>query len=585
MKKCLVVLLLFFSCARQIAPTGGPDDKTPPAVRSTTPLKGTVNFPVKGAVSIAFSEWIDKKTAEKCVSIFPPPDKGIKIKVSGKTMEIRPVIAFSESTTYHIELNMSLTDLHGNSAGTPYHLFFSTGKSIDSGKAFGCVVASEKPASPPKVSLFSAGAGEFLDSMYLNLPSYVVQTDSSGTFSFEHIRRGAYRIIAFSDANNDNRLQPGKEQTFAAVDQSVSLDSTVGPVLLYPVSSDTLINRIVSLKPLTDRILAGSWAQPGDSLAPSTLATWRIRRLDSASAIAVPLALKEYLPIPKTTKFMIRLTDTMTMAPYLLFYSVPARLIRGNARFSGDSIRFNGARRTDTARPAAQAFFPTISTDLKPRLKLAWSKPVIPELTDWIMIDSLKDTVKLSISRECSDSTIFTVKRSLKPGRLYRLRLPDTLFSDMSGNHPRDTAFGKYSVQAISAENLCTSLSGGAACLPKNPHRKWLFLPLGSASGFVSGDSSGAFRFDSIAAGKGKLASFLDFNRDDAPTPGGLFPWRSPEPYRLYPDTIEARARWDIEGIEVPAACDDCFKKKSLSAPQDSLKPKPEEHVPLPKVR
>jgi hypothetical protein len=584
MKNCLIFLVLIFSCARQIAPTGGPDDKTPPAIRSTTPQKGTVNYPVKGAVSIAFSEWIDKKAAEKCVSIFPPPNKGIKIKVSGKKMEIRPVLAFAESTTYHIELNMSLTDLHGNSVGAPYHLFFSTGKSIDSGKAFGCLMTSEKPASPPKASLFSEPAGEFFDSLYLILPSYVVQTDSSGNFSFEHVRKGSYRIIAFIDANSDNRLQPGKEQAYAPVGRSITLDSTVGPVLLYPVSSDTLTNRIISLKPLTDRVLAGSWAQPLDSLAPQALAAWRIQRQDSAPTTGLFLPIKDYLPIPQTTKFMVRLADTMTMAPYLLCYSVPARFGRGNNLLSKDSVRFNGSRQADTVRPMAQGFFPAITTDLKPRIKLVWSKPVVPRVFAWFMTDSLKDTVRLSIARELTDSTVFTVKRPLTPGRLYRLRLPDTMFTDMSGNHPRDTAFGKYSVQAISADNLCTSLSGSAACLPKNAGRKWLFLPLGSSSGFVSRDSCGAFRFDSIAAGKGKLASFLDLNQDNAPTPGSLFPWRSPEPYRLYPDTVEARARWDIEGIEVPAACEECIKKKPDLGQPDSAKI-PEKITPGEKIK
>jgi hypothetical protein len=585
LKKCVVVILLFFSCARQIAPAGGPDDKTPPTVLATAPQIGTVSHPVNGPVSFMFSEWIEDKNAEKCVSIFPPPQEGIKIKAHGKTMTIKPVKAFSESTTYHIELNTALNDLHGNSIGTPYHFFFSTGKTIDSGKAFGCIVSPERSASQPKISLFAENKGEFLDTCYFNLPSYVVQTDSFGNFSFEHIRKGAYRIIGFIDANSDNRLQPGVEQAFAAIDRSITLDSIVGPLSLFPLSADTMTNRIASLKPLTDRVLLGTWTRPSDNIPAEVVTKWRILRLDSARSPTAPPAIQEYLPIASTVRFMIKLSDTMTMAPYLLSYSVARPLTRKDQAWSHDSIRFNGTHQTDTTKPIAQSFSPSVAADLKPRFKLIWSKPVIPAMSAWIMIDSLKDTVKLTIAKELSDSTIFKVQRALKPDRRYRLQMPETLFTDITGNHPLDTAFGKYSVRTVSAENMCNSLTGGASCLSKNAQRKWLFLPLGASVGYVSQDSCGAFRFDSLPAVKGRIASFIDFNEDNTPTPGALFPWRKPEPYRLYPDTIEARARWDIEGIEIQA-CKDCSQKKTTpSGATPILKKQLEKNVPKPEAK
>jgi hypothetical protein len=50
------------------------------------------------------------------------------------------------------------------------------------------------------------------------------------------------------------------------------------------------------------------------------------------------------------------------------------------------------------------------------------------------------------------------------------------------------------------------------------------------------------------------------------PSPGSLVPWVAPEEFRAFPDTVEARARWDVEGISVPAACELCAPK---------IKPKP----------
>ncbi len=283
-KKTIFLFILFLSCARQIPPSGGPDDKTPPFVRFSIPPIGTVKYPVKAKITFIFSEWIDRKTAEKCISIFPPPSKGIKVSASGRTIEIRPVQAFAESTTYHIEINTSLNDLHGNSIGTPFHFFFSTGATIDSGKVFGCVSSSDlKGFQQPKVALFALGAASPPDTLLFGPPSYVVQTDSFGGFVFDHIRKGGYEIMAFADAKGNNRFDPGKDAAFGPEEKTYTLDSVIGPLSLYPVKCDTAADRIASIKPLSNRVLMGSWTQSGDTAAASFFPEWRIEGLDAKS--------------------------------------------------------------------------------------------------------------------------------------------------------------------------------------------------------------------------------------------------------------------------------------------------------------
>src|SRR5271157_2895759 len=90
-KKIIFLFVLFLSCARQIPPSGGPDDKTPPFVRFSIPPIGTVKYPVKAKITFIFSEWIDRKTAEKCITVFPPPSQGVKIHAFGRTIVIKPV--------------------------------------------------------------------------------------------------------------------------------------------------------------------------------------------------------------------------------------------------------------------------------------------------------------------------------------------------------------------------------------------------------------------------------------------------------------------------------------------------------------
>ena len=562
LKKYAIVLLIFISCARQVGPNGGPEDKTPPSVINSKPAIGAVNYPVKSSVTFYFSEWLDKKTAEKCVSVFPVPLHGIKIKASGKTIEVRASQAFAESTTYHIEFGASLKDLHGNSIGIPYHFFFSTGPTIDSGKISGCVVSAER-AGQPKAALFWEKSGALPDSVLFGIPNYVVQTDSFGHFSFDHIRKGKYSLIAFLDANNDNRLQPAIENAYAPMEKSVLTDSESQLQVLYPVGSDTMRNRIISLKQLSNFIVMGSWAREADTISAATLSKWRIDRIGDTPAVC---RIKEYLPLPQSSKFFLTLTDTINKAAYRILYAAVLKDIAAKSP-QLDSARLEGCRIVDTIHPKVTGFYPMEKAGLKTHIKLTWSEPVTCRASSWKLIDSLGDTVPVSMTTTLCDTTFFVLKRSLKPDRIYSLDFPDTLFSDAAGNNPVDSLFGRYLVKTISAENICYSLSGGASCLKKTALAKWIFMPFGSIENYTVSDSSGRFRFDSLPSGKGRIGYFIDCNNDNKPTKGNLVPWVKPEPYTIFPDTVEARARWDIEGIEV-AGCEACAQKKP---PVDSL--------------
>jgi hypothetical protein len=102
------------------------------------------------------------------------------------------------------------------------------------------------------------------------------------------------------------------------------------------------------------------------------------------------------------------------------------------------------------------------------------------------------------------------------------------------------------------ADSLCIRLSGGASCLEPNEKRKWVYRPISRRdTAFTVPDSAGTFAFDSIPASKGTLLWFIDDDGDNRITPGRLSPWRSPERFFVLPDTVEAKARWVVEGLNV----------------------------------
>jgi hypothetical protein len=569
-KHPILIFLLFVACAHQIPPGGGPDDKTPPAVSYTVPLRGAVGVSTTNAIVLVFSEWIQQQNVDKCVIMFPPPPAGIQVSVSGKKLTIKPRRALADSTTYHLSLNTSMQDLHGNSIGTPYDLFFSTGPTIDSGRVSGCVISQDGKLSQPKVALFPSARADSSDTVFFGMPSYLTQTDSGGTFSFDNIHRGTYDCIAFSDDNNNNKCDPGREQVYAPVKKHFVLDRVVGPLSLYPIVCDTTTMHIVTLKPVSPVCMFGEWAG-GSTLPPPVWdKSWCIASIERSRT--VPIA--EYVPVAGSRRFYLKLGDTLGLAPFKLIAGVISPLHAAAAVRQRDTIRFNGVSASDTTAPIAKGSEPQGVADLKPAIKLTWSKPVAAHFTKWYCVDSLEDSTLLSVTPGLSDTTFFSLGRALAPDMKYTIKFPDSAFSDICGNHPKDTAGIKIGFRTMSGQEICFSLSGGVPCLKPDSQRTWLFMPVGGVKRYPAKDKSGQFRFDSIPAGKGTMGIFTDVNHDNRMTMGSLVPWTPPEPFRIFPDTIEARKNWDIEGVTLTGACEECVKKKSAPKKAEPAKTK-----------
>jgi hypothetical protein len=234
-----------------------------------------------------------------------------------------------------------------------------------------------------------------------------------------------------------------------------------------------------------------------------------------------------------------------------------------NTKFS-DTITFNGVTTGDTTKPLFQSWTPNSgTTDLDPVIKLIWSKPVTINVP-LQFTDSTGDTIIVKVASGYTDTSILSLQRHLHPDSRYRLVLLKNIGNDLAGNSlkTRDTTdtVNVIQLRTINGDSLAISMQGGADCLDKNDHRKWIFQLLGRNTTYLTQDKSGQFEFDSIPSGNGLLYYFEDLNENNKPDQGRLSPWIAPEPYFAAPDTVEARARWEIEGINV-RVCEPCIKK------------------------
>ncbi len=75
MKKVLYffALILIYSCANQLPPSGGPVDKEPPLILNLYPENGTINFE-NDYFEFSFSEYVDKRSFQDAFFISPKID-------------------------------------------------------------------------------------------------------------------------------------------------------------------------------------------------------------------------------------------------------------------------------------------------------------------------------------------------------------------------------------------------------------------------------------------------------------------------------------------------------------------------------
>jgi hypothetical protein len=418
----------------------------------------------------------------------------------------------------------------------------------------------------PKVALLRCDSS-IHDTAFLSVPSYLSQTDTFGHFEMKNIRAGTYDIFAFIDANNDNRLTSAKEKAFAPTGKRFELINEIGPFALYEIQCDSSTKKLAGLKPMSATLLIGQWeagAHAPDSKDKNF--AWRIEAVDTSDTADRIPGIASHIPIKRSMRFALQLDAACAMQSYLLIYAPDIRLfipdsIDSIAEMVRDTIRFNGTIARDTLAPSLTSVSPTGAAALLPRIALAWSEPVRAIRTNWTLADTLGDTLDLICDTLFTDTAILALPRRLLPDRRYSLWLDDSSFIDLSGNYyidTSDTPRPAITFNTIAGKNLCMSISGGSKCLDPDANRFWRFMPLGSRLYYQCKDDNATFRFDSIPAAKGTLAHYIDSNGDEKPTEGNLFPWRAPEPYFLAPDTVEARARWDIEGISI-AECEPCM--------------------------
>lgn len=189
-------------CAKVMPLSGGDQDTTPPAYRSSDPDTFALNFKGK-SITIRFDEFINLKDPTREILVSPPVYPDPEYILNGQSVKIKFKDSLQPNITYVIQFGKAVEDITEGNVSTGFSFVFATGPYLDSGAVRGNIVDAftGKPAAGFKVMLYKP---EVSDSFpYKDKPFYLAYTNEQGYFRFSNLRQGNYRIFALKEDNND----------------------------------------------------------------------------------------------------------------------------------------------------------------------------------------------------------------------------------------------------------------------------------------------------------------------------------------------------------------------------------------------
>jgi len=218
-------ILILTACANIAMPTGGPRDKTPPELVSSSPYNNELNFTGK-SIELSFNEDIKLKDPKEEILIVPSLGKKTLFTVKKKKLVITPELEWLPNTTYSINFRDGVQDITEGNPAENLHLAFSTGPVIDSLSINGRIhdIFSEKIPLKVTIALYQSDTFD----IFKHTPTYFTKSDKNGKFSLSNLKAEQYYIYAFDDKNKNLKVDSKTEKfgfrTFI-INPSTQIDS------------------------------------------------------------------------------------------------------------------------------------------------------------------------------------------------------------------------------------------------------------------------------------------------------------------------------------------------------------------------
>ncbi|MCS6987939.1 MAG: Ig-like domain-containing protein [Chloroherpetonaceae bacterium] len=558
---------MFQRCAVDIAPTGGPEDKTPPRIVDVFPDSNATNVR-SNALRLRFDKYIVPQTLRNAL-FFSPRIEDFDIESDGKEAEIILNEPLKPNRTYACTITKALTDTRGNALAQSVTFAFSTGAQIDSGAISGVVYSADNRLAkgatvfayfiPPNDSLFA----DTLNPRRAQ-PDYIAQTGEDGRFQLSFLKTGAYRLFAAIDKNQNLLLDAG--EPFAVPFDSVCTGKS--DVRLRLAERDTTRIELQSANAYTSHRVALRFDR--NALADSlTIENFAI--IDSLAK--KPIRLYDFYVAPEGNRELIYLVcDSLVKGRV---YGVQAFNVQDAFGNRADTLVASlvGISEPDTARAQIQLPFADSAKGVLEReppsprgrrLPIEFSLPIQrASLARAIHLLKGNDTLELDFLFRDARRAELKPKGDFEAGAWHRLVVNHAEILDALGRKTLDTLIrlnfqiaGKDLFGEIEGELVVDSVFQSfsrVALVAELVGEKKFFPQLLQKS---PSDKTLAFKFSNLPEGKYFLSGFLLRDSTNA-SPfrawdgGSVKPFRPSEPFFISLDSLRVRKRWTTDGVQL----------------------------------
>ncbi|MBT7939970.1 MAG: hypothetical protein HN729_04000 [Candidatus Marinimicrobia bacterium] len=501
----IVIMVLMWSCAAEGRAQGGPVDETGPVVLAVEPDTDFLAGELR--VIVRFDEMVNPLSVPASITIFPEVDHIVRTR--GKTIQIIPEQKWPEEAIIHIQLSRRIRDYQGNDMAEPLELFYSTGGIIPGGKISGHLF-NTTAKTIYNIGLFSFENGRVMDK--------IRKTDSTvgGYFEFLHVPDGLYVIAVIegelNEFSEDFRRRKYGMQSYAPL----SIESG-NEILDIPVYIDEPVERL------------------------------EIKSVDFINSIFYELVFND----GSTSLYFVRddglreFTETSSDT-----LAISLDLSNRLEEYRCDEFIITQPVILDTIPPELNKY----AWDNEEYL-LTFSEPVQPIIGD-VILDSLFLTVNDSLITGILNYNFkspYVIQLNQIPVQDDKLQIQFFQLQDYFSNVFTDSV-KKFNVMP----QLVTETEFELGSIVGSVNYTGSDSIIVEANSIESGEkyystSAGEFVFEDLPAGD---YVFRAFEKKNLLNPNIYFsglwnPYRKAARFGIYPDTIEVRKRWVIEGVQI----------------------------------
>jgi hypothetical protein len=220
--------LLSAACAHQVAPTGGPEDKTGPLLLASSPDSMAVVPGFRGPVAFLFDERVSERGLREAILVSPNTSEA-RLDHGGDEVKVTLARGWRPNTVYQVRIDRTPQDLFGNRLAQPVEVVFSTGPEIPDTRTAGRVADRVTGGALVGGRVEAVAAADSL--------VYLAVTDSAGGFELRHLPAGDYLVRAYNDVNRDRQFQDFEPRDSAVVRVGATLAAETRLAVVLPDTS------------------------------------------------------------------------------------------------------------------------------------------------------------------------------------------------------------------------------------------------------------------------------------------------------------------------------------------------------------